>query len=107
MCVFHLTFPFLKAHTLGRAQVENHFLFILLYFSLLICFQNRHTADGFDIARIGKMLLTADGNPVEFQLGRVGQEYILDSDLRGILSRVVLDANKMIPYQDQELFNLL
>ena len=50
------------------------------------------------------MPLTADGNPVELQLGRVGQEYILDSDLRGILSRVVLDANKMIPYQDQELF---
>ncbi|XP_067035689.1 uncharacterized protein [Acropora muricata] len=62
---------------------------------------DRHTKDDFDIARIG---LTADGNPVDLQLGRVGQKYILDPDLRGILSRVVLDANKMIPYQDQELF---
>ena len=50
------------------------------------------------------MLLTADCNPVELQLGRVGQKNILDPDLRGILSRVVLDANNMIPYQDQELF---
>ena len=50
------------------------------------------------------MLLTADRNPVELQLGRVGQKNILDPDLRGILSRVVLDANNMIPYQDQELF---
>ena len=41
---------------------------------------------------------------MDLQLGRVGQNYILDPDLRGILSRVVLDANKMIPYQDQELF---
>jgi len=41
---------------------------------------------------------------VELQLGRVGQKYVLDPDLRGILSRVVLDADKMIPYQDQELF---
>ena len=84
-------------HTLGRAQGDNHFFF----FSLLICFHNRHTEGDFDIARIG---LTADGNLVDFQLGRVGQKCILDPDLRGILSRVVLNADKMISYQDQDLF---
>ena len=41
---------------------------------------------------------------MDLQLGRVGQKYILDPDLRGILSRVVLDADKMISYQDQDLF---
>ena len=41
---------------------------------------------------------------MDLQLGRVGQKYVLDPDLRGILSRVGLDADKMIPYQDQELF---
>ena len=41
---------------------------------------------------------------MDLQLGSVGQKYILDPDLRGILSRVGLDADKMIPYQDQELF---
>ena len=41
---------------------------------------------------------------MDFQLGRVGQKYILDPDLHGILSRGVLDADKMISYQDQDLF---
>ena len=41
---------------------------------------------------------------MDLQLGRVGQKYILDPDLRGILSCAVLDADKMTPYQDQELF---
>ena len=48
--------------------------------------------------------MTADDNLGDLQLGRVGQEYILDPDLREILSCAVLDAEKMIPYQDQELF---
>ena len=48
--------------------------------------------------------MTADDNLGDLQLGRVRQEYILDPDLRGILSCAVLDADKMIPYQDQELF---
>ena len=48
--------------------------------------------------------MTADDNLGDLLLGRVGQKYILDPDLRGILSCAVLDADKMIPYQDQELF---
>ena len=40
----------------------------------------------------------------DLQLGRVREEYILDPDLRGIQSCVVLDADKMIVYEDRELF---
>ncbi|XP_067035519.1 uncharacterized protein [Acropora muricata] len=57
-----------------------------------------------DIAEMGGIKLTEDVDLGDLQLGRVGQKYILDLDVRGILSRAVLDANKMIPYQDQELF---
>jgi len=62
-----------------------------------------HTEFGVDIADI-EIKLTADGNLGDLQLGRVGQKCILDPDLRGILSCAVLDDDKMIPYQDQELF---
>ena len=48
--------------------------------------------------------MIADDNLGGILLGRVREEYILDPDLRGILSRAVLDADKMIAYQDHELF---
>ena len=53
---------------------------------------------GVDIAHIAGVKLTAN------ELGRVGQKYILDPDLRRILRRAVLGADKMIPCQHQELF---
>ena len=69
-----------------------------------MCFHNRHKEFSFDIARVGKIKLTADDNLGDLQLGRVRQEYILDPDLREILSWAVLDADKMIVYKDRELF---
>ena len=57
----------------------------------------------FDIACVGKLNLSADDKLGDLLLGRVRQEYILDPDLRGILSCAVLDADKMIAYQDHEL----
>ena len=48
--------------------------------------------------------MIADDNLGGILLGRVREEYILDPDLRGILSIAVLNADKMIPYQDHELF---
>ena len=56
------------------------------------------------IADFGEIKVTADDNLGDLQLGRVRQEYILDPDLRGILSWAVLDADKMIVYKDRELF---
>ena len=56
-----------------------------------------------DLANIGEINLTADVNLGDLHLGRVGQKYILDLDLRKILSCAVLDADTMIPYQDEEL----
>lgn len=47
--------------------------------------------------------MIADDNLRSILLGRVREEYILDPDLRGILSRAVLDADKMIAYQGHEL----
>ena len=47
--------------------------------------------------------MIADENLGDILLGRVRQEYIVDPDLRGILSGAVLDADKMIAYQDHEL----
>ncbi|XP_029199599.2 uncharacterized protein LOC114964436 isoform X3 [Acropora millepora] len=64
---------------------------------------DRHKEFNFDIARVGKMKLSADDNLGDLLLGRVRQEYILDPDLREILSCAVLDADKMIAYQDHEL----
>ena len=58
----------------------------------------------FAIADVGETKLTVHVNLGDLQLGRVRQEYILDPDLRDILSLAVLDADKMTPYQDQELF---
>ena len=60
---------------------------------------------GFDIADVGGVKLTADDNFGDLQLGKVRQEYILDPHFREILrsAYAVLDANKMIPYQDHEL----
>ena len=57
-----------------------------------------------NVAEIGRIKLTAYVDLGDLQLGRVGQKYILDPELREILSCAVLDADKMIPYQDQELF---
>ena len=57
-----------------------------------------------NVAEIGRIKLTAYVDLGDLQLGRVGQKYILDPELREILSCAVLDAEKMIPYQDQELF---
>ena len=62
------------------------------------------TTYNFSIADFGEIKLTADDNLGDLQLGRVRQEYILDPDLRGILSWAVLDADKMIVYKDRELF---
>ncbi|XP_074614949.1 uncharacterized protein LOC141874557 [Acropora palmata] len=59
---------------------------------------------GFDFGHVGGIKLSADDNVGDLLLGRVREEYILDPDLRGILSSAVLDADKMIPYQDQDLF---
>ena len=70
---------------------------------MFTCYQHRHSEVDFDIPRVGEIRLTADDNMGDLLLGRVRQKYILDPDLRGILSRTVLDADKMIPYQDQEL----
>ena len=56
-----------------------------------------------DTADVGEMKLTADDSLGDLQLGRVRQEYVLDPDLRGILSCAVLDADKMIVYEDREL----
>ena len=50
------------------------------------------------------MKVTADDNLGDVQLGKVRQEYILDPDFREILFHAVLDAEKMIAYQDHELF---
>ena len=47
--------------------------------------------------------MTGDDNLGDLLLGRVHERYILDPDLRGILSCAVLDADKMIAYQDHEL----
>ena len=68
-----------------------------------MCFHNRHKEFSFDIARVGKIKLSADDNLGDLLLGRVRQEYIVDPDLREILSCAVLDADKMIAYQDHEL----
>ncbi|XP_015777273.1 PREDICTED: uncharacterized protein LOC107355245 isoform X2 [Acropora digitifera] len=57
-----------------------------------------------NVAEIGRIKLTGYVDLGDLQLGRVGQKYILDPELREILSCAVLDAHKMIPYQDEELF---
>ena len=84
-----------------KSQSKQPFSFS--FFPSLFISINSHTEFGVDIADI-EIKLTADDNLGDLQLGRVGQKYILDPDLRGILSCAVLDADKMTPYQDQELF---
>ena len=66
-------------------------------------FHNRHKEFTVDIARVGKIKLSADDNLGDLLLGSVRQEYILDPDLREILSCTGLDADKMIAYQDNDL----
>ena len=58
---------------------------------------------GLDIGDIGEIKLMADDKLGDLQLGRIGQKYLSDPDLRRILSCAVLDADRMMPYQDQEL----
>ncbi|XP_067035698.1 uncharacterized protein [Acropora muricata] len=65
---------------------------------------NSHMEIDLVIADFGEIKLTTDDNLGDLQLGRVRQEYILDPDLREILSWAVLDADKMIVYKDRELF---
>ena len=91
----------MKLQTLLRAKANNHFLFV---FSLYIYFHNSHMEIDLGIADVGEIKQTADDNLGDLQLGRVREEYILDPDLRGILSCAVLDADKMIVYEDRELF---
>ncbi|XP_015780315.1 PREDICTED: uncharacterized protein LOC107358209 isoform X1 [Acropora digitifera] len=58
---------------------------------------------GVGVGAMADIKLIADDNLGDLLLGRVRQEYILDPDLRGLLSIAVLDADKMIAYQDHEL----
>ena len=60
-------------------------------------------AIGVGVEDMAGITVTADDNQGDLLLGRVRQEYIEDPDLRGILSSAVLDADKMIAYQDHEL----
>ena len=66
-------------------------------------FHNRKKEFDFDFGHFGGIKLIADDNLGDLLLGRVREEYILDPDLRGLLSIAVLDADKMIAYQDHEL----
>ena len=66
-------------------------------------FHNRKKKFGFDFRHFGGIKLIADDNLGDLLLGRIREEYILDPDLRGLLSIAVLDADKMIAYQDHEL----
>ncbi|XP_068710953.1 uncharacterized protein [Montipora foliosa] len=56
-----------------------------------------------NVGETGEITLTIDDNLGDLQLGKVSQEYILDSDLREILRSFELDTNKMSCLQDQEL----
>ena len=87
---------------LRTAQHKQAFSFSFPSF-FFIYFQDRHKEIDIDIADIAEIKLTVDGNLGDLLLGRVRQEYILDPDLREILSCTVLDADKMIAYQDHEL----
>ncbi|XP_067035701.1 uncharacterized protein [Acropora muricata] len=58
---------------------------------------------GVGVGAMADIKLIADDNLGDLLLGSVRQEYILDPDLRGLLSIAVLDADKMIAYQDHEL----
>ncbi|XP_067035744.1 uncharacterized protein [Acropora muricata] len=57
-----------------------------------------------NVPDVGEVQLTAADHLRVLLLGKLREEYIKDPDLRGILSDTVLDAEKMTPYQDQELF---
>ncbi|XP_067035741.1 uncharacterized protein [Acropora muricata] len=57
-----------------------------------------------NVSDVGEVKLTTADHLGVLLLGKIREEYITDLDLRGILSRTVLDADKMTPYQDQELF---
>ena len=93
----------IKKHLgLGTAQHKQAFSFSFPFF-FFIYFHNRHKEIDIDNADIAEIKLTADDNLGDLLLGRVRREYILDPDLRGILSCTVLDADKMIAYQDHEL----
>ena len=70
---------------------------------MFICFHNRYREVDVNIARVGEIKLTAGDKLGDLLLGKVRQEHILDPDLRGILSGAVLDADKMMDYQDHEL----
>ena len=60
-------------------------------------------AIGVGVEDMAGITFAADDNLGDLLLGRVRQEYIEDPDHRGILSSAVLDADKMIAYQDHEL----
>ena len=120
----------MRAQTLVRAKANNHLIFLFFsvylfsqqthgaevicvhlalslldsFFLSLFDFHDSHTQIDLNIGDMGEIKRTADDNLGDLQLGRVRQEYIIDPDLRVILSCTVLDADKMIPYHDQELF---
>ncbi|XP_068744477.1 uncharacterized protein [Montipora capricornis] len=56
-----------------------------------------------NVGETGEITLTIDDNLGDLQLGKVSQEYILDPDLRDILTSFDLDTKKMSCLQDQEL----
>ena len=93
----------MKAHTLGRAKANNHFLFIFSFSFFFIYNHNSEIDIGVGVGAMADIKLIADDNLGDLLLGSVRQEYILDPDLRGLLSIAVLDADKMIAYQDHEL----
>lgn len=65
---------------------------------------NRDRSIDVNVSDVGEVKLTAVDHLGVLLLGKLREEYITDPDLRGILSRTVLDADTMTPYQDQELF---
>ena len=97
----------MRAQTLVRAKqtiILFFSFFFLFLFSVFSYSPNSHMEIDPDIAGVAEMKSTADDSLGDLQLGRVRQQYILDPDLRGILSCAVLDADKMTVYEDRELF---
>ena len=56
--------------------------------------------EGFDS---GEVALRRSDNPGALELGNLTEEYLLDSDLRELLSAVTLSSDKMEPLQGHHL----
>ena len=91
---------------LDRNQFYKKLVLSFLPYAICLCFfflQHSHVAVKLEAAKSVNVNVKVTDDLGELELGKLDQEYFKDPDLRDVLARTALDANRMKCLGDQKL----